>query len=102
MSWASELTRYVELGPRDGEILRDLGPGVEPGFDGIVEDLYVRIRSHEGARCFLEGGAPQIERLKGSLRAWLAEVFEGRFDRAYWQRRTKSADTHVRIALPIP
>ncbi len=102
MSWVSELTRYVELKPRDGEILRALRPGVEPAFDGIVEDFYGRILSHEGARRFLDGGKPQVERLKGSLRAWLAEVFEGRFDRAYWQRRSRIADTHVRIALPIP
>ena len=51
------------------------------------------------ARKVITGGQPQIERLKGTLQAWLRELLFGPYDRDYVARRWRVGWRHVEIGL---
>jgi PAS domain S-box-containing protein len=93
-----ELKRYVQFGPEDEDALRRFGPRAAPSFPAVVDEFYARLSEHEEARNIFSG-PDQIERLKGSLRDWLALLFRGPWDEAYYERRARIGRVHVRIEL---
>lgn len=94
-----DLQAYVGWTAADAERVHALAPLVEPSFDSLVDDFYREIDRHPAARKVITGGAEQIERLKGTLRLWLKELFTGDYDEAYVQRRWKVGRRHVEIGL---
>jgi len=94
-----ELKRYVRFGPEDEQALRRFGPHGAPHFPSVVDEFYDRLSEHEEARNIFSG-QDQIERLKGSLRDWLALLCSGPWDEAYYERRARIGRVHVRIGLP--
>jgi len=94
-----DLQAYVGWTPADAERVRALAPLVEPTFVPLVDDFYREIDRHPEARKVVTGGVEQIERLKGTLRLWLKELFQGLYDEAYVQRRWNVGRRHVEIGL---
>ena len=94
-----ELKRYTRFGAEDEAALRRLAPLARPQFRAIAEAFYGRLSEHEYAHRVFSGPA-QIERLKGTLVAWLDLLLSGPWDEAYYQRRLRIGRTHVRIELP--
>jgi PAS domain S-box-containing protein len=94
-----ELKRYVGFGAEDAEVLRSLLPAVRPHFPSIVDEFYREILLHEATRRILSDPG-QIERLKGSLREWLEEAFQGPHDAAYQKKRSQIGLRHVDVGLP--
>lgn len=94
-----EMKRYVRFGREDELALRALSPLVEPHFTQIATTFYERLAEHEHARRVFTGAA-QVERLKHTLRDWLALLFNGPWDAAYYERRARIGRVHVKIALP--
>jgi PAS domain S-box-containing protein len=94
-----ELKRHVRFGPEDEQALRELGPVVEPSFRAIANDFYDRLYNHEPARVVFTG-PEQVERLKGTLCNWMAELFAGPWDEEYFEKRSRIGRVHVRIGLP--
>src|SRR6187551_3331935 len=82
-----ELQAYVGWTDADAERVAALAGRLAPHFPALVEDFYAEIERHDEARRVIRGGPDQIERLKGTLRAWLAELLSGRYDEAYVERR---------------
>jgi two-component system, NtrC family, sensor histidine kinase HydH len=66
----------------------------------IVDDFYAAIEANPAARAVISGGAPQIERLKQTLIAWLDSMLLGPHDEAYHEVRSRIGRMHVRIGLP--
>lgn len=95
-----ELKRYVGFTARDEEALRAFGPVVAPHLDRVTELFYERILAHEGARKVLEGGESRVGKLRLTLRDWMAQLFEGPWDEAYFEKRARIGRVHVRIGLP--
>lgn len=95
-----ELKAYIQFGPEDEARLVSVGPRLAPFFPPIVDDFYARIRAHEGARTAITGGDAQVERLKGTLRAWMARLFVPPWDEAYFEQRARIGRMHVVINLP--
>ncbi|HVY61604.1 MAG TPA: protoglobin domain-containing protein [Planctomycetota bacterium] len=95
-----ELKRYVGFGAADEACLRALGPRLAPRFPRIAEDFYDHILAHPGARAAITGGSAQVERLKGTLRDWMALCFAGPWDLAYFEKRARIGRKHVEIRLP--
>ena len=89
VGWNEEATRRVAAA-------LDL---VVPHLAGLVDDFYDEIERHPDARKVITGGAAQITRLKGTLIAWLTELFCGRYDRDYVARRWRVGWRHVEIGL---
>lgn len=65
----------------------------------MVEDFYAEILRHPQTASIIAGGQRQVERLKGSLRAWIAELCTGPYDTAYIERRWKIGKRHVDIGV---
>ncbi len=95
-----ELKRYVGFSPADGEKLRSALPLVAPHFERCAEAFYAHILEHEGSRAVLESGESRVGHLKVTLRVWMAQLFEGPWDLAYYERRLRIGRVHVRIKLP--
>jgi signal transduction histidine kinase len=94
-----ELQSYVAWADEDAERVHALAPLLEPYLTGLVDDFYAQIARHPGAHKVFTGGEAQIRRLKGSLLAWLHDLFEGPYDRDYVARRWKVGARHVEIGL---
>jgi signal transduction histidine kinase len=105
MSELSPYLRYQELqsyvGWTDDDLLRvrSIFPLVKPHIDTLIDDFYAEIERHPEARQVITGGTEQINRLKKSLKGWLAELFSGYYDREYVERRWRVGYRHVEIGL---
>jgi signal transduction histidine kinase len=65
----------------------------------LIDDFYAEIERHPEAAKVIKGGKAQIERLKGTLLAWIRELLCGRYDRDYVARRWRVGWRHVEIGL---
>jgi heme-based aerotactic transducer len=48
----------------------------------------------------LEATGVPDQRLRSTLRQWMVELFEGSYDREYYQRRVNIGRVHVAIQMP--
>ncbi|MFT3927693.1 MAG: HAMP domain-containing sensor histidine kinase [Myxococcales bacterium] len=94
-----ELKSYVGFNDEHARALAEVGPAMEPCFPDVVERFYDAIQQNPRAMEVFTGGAPQIERQKNFLRAWLVGLFSGVYDLEYLQLRARIGRTHVRIRL---
>jgi signal transduction histidine kinase len=94
-----ELQAYVGWTEEDGVRVASLGSLLAPHFVELIDDFYAEIQRHPGASKVITGGAEQIERLKGTLRGWLRDLFAGRYDAEYVSRRWQVGWRHVEIGL---
>jgi signal transduction histidine kinase len=94
-----ELQAYVDWTDDDAARVASLAGLLEPAFTPLIEDFYDAIDRNRSARKVITGGPAQIERLKGTLRQWLTELFSGRYDEAYVARRWRVGWRHVEIGL---
>jgi two-component system, NtrC family, sensor histidine kinase HydH len=95
-----EIKRYIGFDSKDEARLSTLAVLVQPHIYSIVDDFYDRILRHSGAKQAITEGAPQVERLKGTLRLWLQEFFVGPWGYEYYERRARIGRRHVEIQLP--
>ncbi len=94
-----EFQTYVGWTEADADRVRSLAALLEPCLPGLVEDFYAEIAHHPDAHKVFTGGQAQIERLKGSLVAWLRDLFAGPYDQNYVVRRWRVGARHVEIGL---
>ncbi|QDU26210.1 Globin-coupled histidine kinase [Anatilimnocola aggregata] len=94
-----ELQRYVGWTDVDSERVQSVGPLLASAFGLLIDDFYAEIEHHPDASKVITGGAEQISRLKRSLHRWLEELFSGKYDREYVERRWRVGHRHVDIGL---
>lgn len=94
-----ELQAYIGWTDQDAGRVKAIAPIIEPHFFPLIDDFYDEIRRHPEALKVIVGGSQQIERLKGTLRQWLRELFSGHYDHAYVARRWQVGFRHVEIGL---
>jgi signal transduction histidine kinase len=94
-----ELQAYVGWTEDDARRVQAVALLLEPYLPGLIEDFYAEIDRHPAARKVITGGREQIERLKGTLRAWLGELLNGPYDAAYVSRRWRVGWRHADIGL---
>ena len=94
-----ELQRYVGWTAQDAVRVHAVGQLLEPCFPALIDDFYQEIERHPEARKVITGGAAQIQRLKGTLHAWLSELLSGAYDSDYVVRRWHVGWRHVEIGL---
>jgi PAS domain S-box-containing protein len=95
-----DLQSYVAWTIDDAQRVLSAGQIVAPHFVALIDDFYDEIQRHPAASRVITGGPVQIERLKQSLRQWLAELFHGPYDESYVARRWRVGLRHVEISLP--
>ncbi len=94
-----ELQRYVRFTPEDSARVVACSSLVVPHLPRISEVFYERIREHEDAHAVLQDEA-QINRLRGSLVRWMADIFLGPHDDAHFARAERIGHVHVYVGLP--
>ncbi len=94
-----EMKSWLRFDKADSIRLRSIVPIIEPHIGRIIDMFYDEIQRHPDSNAVLESPA-QVERLKGSLRLWLNEVFLGPHDDAYAALRRKIGRRHVQVGLP--
>ena len=94
-----ELQQYVGWSDEDARRVNALAPLLEPYLPALIDDFYAEIERHPGARRVITGGMAQIQRLKGTLRAWLRELLQGPYEMEYVTRRWRAGRRHVDIGL---
>ncbi len=94
-----ELQRYVAWTDDDARRVQSLAELVAPDLPGLIDDFYDEIERHPDARKVITGGQAQVQRLKGTLVAWIRDLFTGRYDRDYVTRRWRVGWRHVEIGL---
>jgi hypothetical protein len=65
----------------------------------LIDDFYAQIDRHPNARRVITGGREQVLRLKETLRGWLCDLFSGRYDRDYVDRRWTVGRKHIDVDL---
>jgi len=93
------LQNYVGWSAEDLRRVRIAAPLVRAAFRDLIDNFYAAILRHPQTRRVITGGQEQVERLKGTLLAWLEELVSGRYDADYVQRRWKVGYRHVEIGL---
>lgn len=94
-----QLKRYVDLTDADCEQVHSLALLMAPHFNQLADDFYAEILRHPGAASVITGGPAQVERLKQTLRQWLAEFFSGPYDAVYVRKHWNVGSRHVQIGL---
>jgi signal transduction histidine kinase len=93
-----ELKSYVALSAEDVELAVNAWPLIEPTVPALVNDFYQEILRHAEPRQILSG-PEQVERLKSTLRNWIADLFAGLYDESFVVRRWHVGYRHVQIGL---
>ena len=99
-TFLADIKAYVGFGDAEVEVLQSLLPVIEPHFGDIAEHFYACILGHPRAHAAITGGTQQVERLKGSLRAWMDFGLRGPHDESFYERRARIGRVHVQIGLP--
>ena len=94
----NELTSYMDLSDEDAGYIRSLEPILTPHIDHVVELFYEALEANPRTWA-LFSGPEQVERLKETLRGWLAEILEGNYDHDYFKRRQRIGRVHVEVGL---
>ncbi|MGG1763836.1 globin-coupled sensor protein [Parageobacillus toebii] len=88
----------IELTHRDLAILAQLKPWVEEKIDWIVGRFYETLEKEPSLFEIIHRHS-SIERLKKTLTIHVIEMFDGRIDEAFIEKRTRIAVTHLKIEL---
>ncbi len=93
-----ELKEYVGFDDDVGARLRECAPVARPHVSAIVDSFYTALEDNPRTRTIFEG-PEQIERLRRTLEVWLMEGLEGPWDEAYFEKRRRIGEVHVRVGL---
>lgn len=83
----------------DEELLKLHKPLFSKYIDGIVHKFYER-QIKETEISLLIGDAETLRRLKSAMRRYILELFDGRYDEEYVNRRLRIGKVHQRIGVP--
>jgi signal transduction histidine kinase len=89
----------IGFGERDCVNLRALAPYVAGGIPAVVDRFYRELMNDPSARAVFSGGEKQIDRQRGLLSTWLAELFQGTYDESYYRRRSRIGASHALAGL---
>ena len=93
-----EIKDYMAFTPQDAACLAELRPIVTPHFSHIVNAFYTALYANPRTKAVFES-EEQVERLRRSLMTWLDELFGGRYDDLYFNKRARIGRAHVAVGL---
>ncbi len=90
---------YVGFTAGDSRLLARLHRHVEPHLDAIIDDFYAHIVADPGASRVLTGGTVQVDRLRRTLREWLARTLRGPHNAEFVRLQANIGRRHVQVGL---
>lgn len=89
---------FVGFGDQDIRLLSEMQDFAEQHTKEIADAFYQHLLSFRETRLLLKDQGT-IDRLIASLRAYLLEIFDAKFDKTYFEQRLKTGAVHHRIGL---
>ena len=93
-----DLMALMNLSDEETALLAALTAEAQAITPELSEAFYHRLLAYAPTAEYLEG---KLGRLRVTLQNWFVQLFQGSYDQAYFQKRLKVGQTHVRIGLPI-
>lgn len=90
--------QMIGLSREDLAILRGVKPYVEQHIDEIVSRFYDNLQAERGLMEIIERHS-SVDRLKKTLKIHIIEMFEGKINAPYFDKRFRIAHTHFKIGL---
>lgn len=88
----------INLKEEDLGVIKLLKPFVNERIEGII-DIFYKNLEHEPLLTKIIKDNSSVERLKGTLRRHISEMFDGVIDNDYIEKRMRIAHMHVKIGL---
>ncbi|GGD29275.1 globin-coupled sensor protein [Pontibacillus salipaludis] len=88
----------IGLTERDLQIMRSLEPTIREHIDTITEQFYANITKQPNLMEIIEDHST-LGRLKTTLKQHIEELFDGRVDQDFLEKRYRIAFAHVRVGL---
>lgn len=88
----------IGLGENELKLLKAVKSFVEPHLDEVTEAFYAQIMQVAQLKRIIRDHST-VDRLRQTLRTHLDEMFSGRIDGAYIERRLRVAKVHINIGL---
>lgn len=95
-AYYGRLREFVGFVPEDVATLKRIAPVLLPEQTRITDAFYDAILKEPETAAYVEG---RVDALKKTHGKWFEELFDGAYDRAYFERRWRIGMAHVRIGL---
>jgi signal transduction histidine kinase len=89
---------FVDFTENDIRLLSEMEPFAREHADQLVASFYQHLMNFEETRRLLRDPAT-VDRLMKSQKEYLLDIFRGKFDEAYFERRLRIGAVHHRIGL---
>ncbi|WP_017727623.1 globin-coupled sensor protein [Halalkalibacterium ligniniphilum] len=90
--------KMIDLTEKDLSIMHACQQQLEPYLDEIVTTFYQNLE-YEASLLTIISDHSSVERLKGTLKTHIHEMFSGHIDQKYIDKRIRIAEIHVKIGL---
>lgn len=91
--------KYIDLTGEDISLLKSLKPSVEKKANDIVDGFYDTVKTAPELIDVIDNAGSTIDRLKLTQKKYLLELFDGQYDRDYFERRLRIGVIHNHIGL---
>lgn len=92
-----EMKEFVSFNEADIQNLISLRDIFARHGRGITDRFYANLGTNPATAAQIEG---RVEALKATHGVWMMELFSGEYGEAYFERRKRIGEAHVRIGLP--
>ena len=99
-STAEDARRLFNVTDSDLAALKLFGKSVAPKMDTFVKEFYVWLKTLAEYEVFFPDQV-MVDHVKALQREYWQDVFEGKIDQAYIDRRQMVGEVHARIGLPL-
>ncbi|MDZ5473971.1 globin-coupled sensor protein [Bacillus sp. 31A1R] len=90
--------KMIQLDELDLKVAKTLQPFVQKNIDTIVAGFYKNLENQPSLMNIISSNST-VDRLKQTLRKHLIELFDGKIDAEFVEKRIRIAHVHVRIGL---
>ncbi len=92
--------KMLDFNDADSQRLTEMGKLLEPHSSAMAGTFYTALDSHPASKAILDAEPDRRSRLHTTLHEWYQQIFSGKYDDAYAQRRWIIGLVHVRIGIP--
>lgn len=94
-----EMKKFEQFTDAEAALLKDLWPLIEQNKHDIVESFYSHLEQFDELREIMD--KHDRNKLKQTFATWLSELFYGRYDNSYAEKREAIGDKHQTVQIPM-
>ncbi|HLB49704.1 MAG TPA: protoglobin domain-containing protein [Anaerolineales bacterium] len=92
--------KMLDFDEADSRRLVEMGKLLVPHAGALAEIFYAALDANPGSRAILDAEPDRRSRLHKTLGEWYEQIFSGKYNEAYAQRRWIIGLVHVRVGIP--